>query len=333
MKPRVSVIIPIYNAQNYLEQCIDSVVNQTVKNIEIILVDDESTDDSGKMCDEWRKRDSRINVVHIKKSGVSNARNKGIQLANSKYIMFVDSDDWIKNTMVDVLLNKIDNSKADVVFCDYINVQGTRKINCEKVIDYKLYQKAEIPYVIRNMFGGGKYFSSVWRGVYRKEIIDKNNIIFSNMKFAEDMLFNIEFLINCNCVDVIENKLYYYRENLGSSLQRLKNNLEEMQKLPNNIFRIFEKYEKTAYYNFEIENEIQIAIERIFNINYRYNSFKSNMIKLRDNYSNMFIKISKKNNKVQLCNNKQWLKLYITLILEKADRKLRKRANNETKNK
>ena len=99
-EPLISVIIPVYNVEEYLDRCLESATLQTYKNIEIILIDDGSTDNSGKMCDEWAEKDRRIRVIHQKNGGLSNARNKGIEEAKGEFISFIDSDDWIEANML-----------------------------------------------------------------------------------------------------------------------------------------------------------------------------------------------------------------------------------------
>mgnify|MGYP002561347008 FL=1 len=210
LKPVISVIVPVYNVEKYLEKCVQSVLAQTFKEIEILLIDDDSTDSSGRMCEEWAKKDSRIRVFHIENIGVSNARNQGIKNSNSPYIMFVDSDDWIKKDMVECLLKNIEESKSQAVFCNYITVRDGEETPCEGILEYKVYQSDEVAKIISNMFGGGRYYSSIWRGIYKREIIENRNICFQNLQFAEDLVFNLEYLLNCSRVKIIKDELYYY---------------------------------------------------------------------------------------------------------------------------
>ena len=114
----VSVIIPVYNVEKYLKDCINSILNQTYSNWEMILVDDGSVDNSGDICDKFSKNDSRIHVIHQTNKGVSFARNKGIEKANGEYLIFIDSDDWIENNMFEEMITAINNTKADACYCD-----------------------------------------------------------------------------------------------------------------------------------------------------------------------------------------------------------------------
>ena len=126
----ISVIVPVYNVEKYIKKCLDSIIYQTYKNIEIILVDDGSTDNSGIICDVYKERDKRIKVIHKKNNGVSAARNTGIENANGKWISFVDSDDWIDKNYFEILISKIYNNDIDCILCCYNRVV---KNNVEKV--------------------------------------------------------------------------------------------------------------------------------------------------------------------------------------------------------
>ena len=124
----VSIIVPVYNVEKYLERCLDSLINQTLKDIEIILVDDGSTDDSGNICDKYAKKDKRIKVIHKENGGLSDARNIGLSIANGRYLQFVDSDDFIHKQMIEILYNTIINNNADISICDFDKVYENTKI-------------------------------------------------------------------------------------------------------------------------------------------------------------------------------------------------------------
>ena len=119
MESLISVIVPVYNVENYLDKCIESIVNQTYKNLEIILVDDGSLDSSSKICDEWAVKDNRIKVIHKTNGGVSSARNEGLKNANGDFIAFVDSDDWLELNMYEKLISKQKETNTDIVFSGY----------------------------------------------------------------------------------------------------------------------------------------------------------------------------------------------------------------------
>ena len=126
--PKISIIVPVYNVKNYLKRCVETLTQQTLKEIEIILVDDGSTDSSGKLCDTLAKKDSRIKVIHQKNQGLSEARNNGMKIATGDYIGFVDSVDKVALDMFEKLYNRSVITKADVVFCDYANVKNNKVV-------------------------------------------------------------------------------------------------------------------------------------------------------------------------------------------------------------
>ena len=127
MEKKVSVIIPVYNVEKYLKECIQSVLRQTYKNLEIILVDDGSKDNSGNICDEYAKRDERIKVIHKKNGGLSDARNAGIDICTGEYIAFLDSDDFIEEDMYEFLVKNLEKAKADISICQVYYVYKNAK--------------------------------------------------------------------------------------------------------------------------------------------------------------------------------------------------------------
>lgn len=219
----VSIIIPVYNTKDYLESCIESVLNQTYKNLEVILIDDGSTDGSEKICDLYAKEDARIKVVHQKNKGMVEAVNQGISIASGKFIAFVDSDDWIESDAYEYMMNKIED--CDLIsaglFLDYYE-SGDRKkrISC---IPEKLYSGIEdMEYIWKNMI---RYQNTDQLGIlvsrcvnlYRKDIVKK---IYKqrprNVVYGEDRIFTFMYLLNCKSVKIVDDAFYHYRMNAGS---------------------------------------------------------------------------------------------------------------------
>lgn len=183
MKDTISIIIPVYNVEKYLKKCIKSIINQTYTNIEIILVDDGSTDNSGKICDELKNKDSRIVVIHKKNGGLSEARNVGIENATGKYIAFVDSDDYILNDMYEILYRNLIENDADISICKYIYIKEEDKIDLKTdtnniIIMNNLHAMKEL--LLNKMIT-----NHAWNKLYKKEIFD--NIKFSVGKKYEDI--------------------------------------------------------------------------------------------------------------------------------------------------
>ena len=145
-KPKVSIIVPIYNAEEELRKSVDSILAQTEKNIEIILIDDGSKDQSLKICEQYAEMDSRIRVIHQENAGVSSARNKGILAAMGEYLGFVDSDDWIESDMYEALLTEARRTEADVVMCDVTTVYSDGKTQADTITqlsDNTILQKSD----------------------------------------------------------------------------------------------------------------------------------------------------------------------------------------------
>lgn len=193
---KISVIVPVYNVEQYLTRCLESIICQTFADLEIILVDDGATDNSGKICDEFALKDSRITVVHKENGGLSSARNTGLDIAKGEFITFVDSDDWILPDAFEYLLNLIEKNEADIVSADY-NFTDGRAINknedyCEKEICgteeiLKFYLEQDRLHD-RNDF-------PVWIKLYRKKMF--SNIRFPYGKLYEDSITNFKILSNC----------------------------------------------------------------------------------------------------------------------------------------
>ncbi|WP_195244231.1 glycosyltransferase family 2 protein [Clostridium celatum] len=248
MIPLISIIIPVYNAEKYLEQCIDSVLNQSIGNWELILVNDGSKDSSGSICDRYKDIDKRIDVIHISNSGVSHARNVGIRQANSKYVMFVDSDDWIHRDMLKDMLKTIKNTNDQLVVSGVTNVFKDKQIekNFTKIESISLENNSEgFIELIKDYSIYGPC-----RKIYIKEIIDKNNICFKKeLFFGEDLVFNLQYLEHIKSISIINKSYYYYRMNETSITNTFKvrkpNNINEINiRLNNYIKKHYDENEK-----------------------------------------------------------------------------------------
>lgn len=201
--PKISVIVPIYNSENYLNRCIDSILKQSFKDFEIILVNDGSTDNSCNICSNYALYDSRIRLINQINQGVSYARNKGLNNASGTYVIHVDSDDFIEENMLADMYNMTENGKIDIVISDYfVDYQDKSKI-----VHQDNYEKTED--VIRGILSG-KIHGSVCNKLIRREIYANNNIQFNtSLTLCEDMLFNIEYLLHASSVK-FTNKAYLH---------------------------------------------------------------------------------------------------------------------------
>ena len=203
----VSIIVPIYNIEKYLERCIESLIKQTHKNIEIWLIDDGSTDNSRKICDEWMDNDSRINVIHKKNGGVSSARNVGLNNCKGEYVVFVDADDYVKENYIEVLLNSAVENNCEMAIVNFIEKYSDGR---EKKVGYttksKLLNRKEF---LDNLCNKNSYKSGPFNKIFLRKIIVENNILFDeNVFYGEDLFFIVEFS------QKIERFFYEYDEHL-----------------------------------------------------------------------------------------------------------------------
>ena len=213
--PRISIIIPVYNVEKYLPQCLESVCRQTYSFLEIILVDDGSTDDSGIICDIWAAKDSRIKVIHQNNSGVSSARNAGLQFASGEYIGFVDSDDWIESNMYEKLATAIRN--ADTVSCGYVDYPYGEGVPVPKgTKNQPICDSAD---AIIAFFERNGYFTTLWNKLFRREVVMHEGKLIqfdTSLSFGEDEVWLLMILRNCNRVGFVPEALYHWRPRSGS---------------------------------------------------------------------------------------------------------------------
>ena len=215
---KVSIVIPIYNVEKFLADAIESVLNQTYKNLEVILVDDGSPDNCGKICDEYALKDERIKVIHKVNGGLSAARNSGIEIATGDYIMFLDSDDLLTENACELFLNKIESENADYVIGNYINCDEDGTVwekpifNTEKYSEFKLDIKDYTDsFFIMN--------SSACNKMFRREFIEKLGLRFEVGLPAEDAIFTTYCFIKSTRVFYIPDIIYIYRQrNAGTSI-------------------------------------------------------------------------------------------------------------------
>lgn len=220
MDPLISVIVPIFNAQQYMEKCIDSILKQTYEKLEIILVDDGSTDSSLSICQEYAQKDDRIIVISKSNGGVSSARNVGINIAKGKYIAFVDSDDWIEHSSFEFLLNTSKEFNADVVIHPMIfespNRQFTSNVSEEIITFDKVEAICEV--LLERKFGG--HFPNKF---FKRELFPQN-IFDEEVHVYEDLLAIVNIFMRCNKVIYINKYFYHYRMNNESAMHQPYNN-------------------------------------------------------------------------------------------------------------
>ena len=206
-EPLISVIVPIYNVEKYLRRCVDSILAQTYKNLEVILVDDGSPDACPAICDEYAQKDKRIKVVHKQNGGVSSARNTGLDVATGDYIAFVDSDDYIEVDMYETLLNTMQREQTDLVICNnYNNYQN-------KVYIASKYDSGKIDITSeegrRLIVASEEINTSVpWNKLYKKSVLSER--FDESISWGEDQKFNYNYISNCKSIFYISKPLYHY---------------------------------------------------------------------------------------------------------------------------
>lgn len=209
MEDLITIIVPVYNVEKYIKKCIDSILHQTYKNLEIILVDDESPDNCGTICDEYTQKDYRVRVIHKKNGGLSDARNIGLKIANGKYIGFIDSDDYIKRNMIQDLYNLLKEKNADISICAYELLNEDEKPKANK--SGKIYSFDSIE-AIRELLMSKLITSHCWNKLYKKELWE--NIEFPiGRKFEDIAVMHLIFEKAKRIVYKDEIGYYYIKRN------------------------------------------------------------------------------------------------------------------------
>ena len=256
--PKISVIIPVYNSKKYLSQCVDSVLNQSFKNFELILIDDESSDGSDLECDEYLKKDNRVVVVHQKNSGVSSARNAGLDIARGKYIAFIDSDDYIANDYLEVLYNALEKTNSDLAvayhtrfFTDKINdiknINDTGRLLIVDSLD-KFYKS----------FNERGNIDVVWNKLYKKELFD--GLRFPVSRRYEDVYLIHRLLTKCESFCIIDKHLYFYRQHASSFI--CNNNKVDLLWTYASLINFYStEYINNSFLTLNIYNAIKLARE------------------------------------------------------------------------
>ena len=210
-QPLISVIVPIYKVEKHLDRCVESIVNQTYKNLEIILVDDGSPDNCPQMCDSWADKDKRIKVVHKENGGLSDARNAGMPFATGEIISFIDSDDWIELDMFEKMLNRMQEDNSDVVSCGvkWVEEDGTliRDVTSEDEI-------LDTTAAMKELLNDIKLKQHVWNKIYKYDLI--KDIPFEKGKYHEDVFWSYQVVGIAKKVSVVKESFYNYVQRSNS---------------------------------------------------------------------------------------------------------------------
>lgn len=245
---KVSILMPIYNVEKYLRECIDSILIQTYTNFELILVDDGSPDNCGKIIDEYGKKDKRVIAIHQENAGVDAARNNAINNAEGKYIAFIDSDDAYEINYLENLVDAIENDDSDMAVCSFI------PFGIDNLPKFKMISKRTVNGIsaMQLALGYNSVNGYVWNKLFKREIIEKYHLHFEDGYWAcDDILFTGNYIYYCKKVSVINDSLYRYRQ-VASGANRVRYSGVPFDKKWMSSFKVTEHF-KTLYKNEDVE--------------------------------------------------------------------------------
>lgn len=319
----VSIIVPVYNVENFLEKCIDSLLNQSYSNIEIILVDDGSPDSFADICDKYSSLDSRVVTIHKKNGGLSSARNAGLRICKGAYIMFVDSDDWIAQDLIEKMVKEIQEHSVQLVTCGRCVVDG----NIKKYITSGKNEMLSVEEVIKKSIFNDKIGIAAWGKLYERQILDQ--ILFPEGEIHEDVAVIYNIFNRCSSIFVMNYAGYYYRYNSeGISKQSYSTKYDVVLKhVLDNERMINSKYPHLACYSATMV--AQSCVDMLVKIlkteggyetfNLQYNKYRDNLILRKREYIIFVISMPKRLiwSLIFLVGNKTWAKLYKKLGIYK----------------
>ncbi len=312
MNPLISIIVPVYNVENYLRKCLNSIINQTYKNLEIILIDDGSTDESGKICDEYAGRDDRIKAIHKYNAGVVEARIDGLKESKAEYIIFVDSDDFIEINFVSVMYKNLKEYNVDLVCCQYFDYDGN-SIKTPERPKCGYYNKKDIENILKTNFlydktaGIAGFNPFLWCKLIKRNKLSGCLEEGRNLFYGEDQVTILSLLYAIDSMTVIKDYLYFYRKRAGQATATYKDALWE------NIDFYFYKLHEIDRKDF-LKNQIKLRslamVTMLTNMLIAEKSYSSIESVLKK-YSNLAFVIRARKNKYKDFNNKRKIQLFL----------------------
>lgn len=261
MEPLISVIVPIYKIDKYLGICIESIINQTYKNLEIILVDDGSPDRCPEICDLYAKKDKRIKVVHKENGGLVSARKAGLQESTGEYIGYVDGDDWIGKGFYQSLISSAIATKSEVVIAGFSRDLFDKSNHILNAIDSGVYEGEKLKEIWGRMISFGDFYKHgittyVWNKLFKREVLfDKQMAVDNRITVGEDAAVTYPVLTNCNRICITENCAYHYRQREDSMLKQAGNFYDEAVRL-----KILYEYLSDALEKYNLQSQIDDLI-------------------------------------------------------------------------
>lgn len=246
MNPTVSIIVPVYNAEEYLKRCVDSILQQEYKDFELILVNDGSKDSSGAICDAYAQEDPRVKVVHKENTGVSDTRNLALDMAKGTYIQFLDSDDWITPDATKLLVRSAMEQECDLVIADFYRVVGEHLSHKGDIEETDVMTQEEFAsHMMENP--ADFYYGVLWNKLYKREIIEEHNIrMDKTISWCEDFIFNMEYFLHAHSFYALQAPIYYYLKRKGSLVSQ-SINLSKTVQMKLTVFEYYNQFYKNVY--------------------------------------------------------------------------------------
>ena len=260
MNPKVSIIIPIYNAEKHLRRCVDSVLKQDFEDFELILMNDGSRDSSGMICDTYAEKDERVRVVHKENSGVSDTRNQAMTLARGEYLQFLDSDDWITPDATGLLVRMAKEHDCEMVIADFYRVIGERLSPKGKIREDGILSRED--FAMEMMENPADfYYGVLWNKLYRRDIIEKNNLCMDkDISWCEDFIFNMEYIRHVKQVYALHVPMYYYVKTPGSLVSQGTSIAKTIQ-MKRTVFKCYKEFYKEVFKEEDYE-KIRLQVYR-----------------------------------------------------------------------
>ena len=258
MRPMVSIIVPIYNAEQYLRRCVDSILNQEYTDYELLLVNDGSTDASGDICEEYRDRDPRVIVIQKENTGVSDSRNRALDRARGKYLQFLDSDDWITPDATRLFVRAAEEYGCDLVISDFYRVVGERLSPKGDIEEEGVLTREEFAaHMMENP--ADFYYGVLWNKLYRRDIVEEHKLrMDTDISWCEDFMFNLEYIRYAKVFYALHAPIYYYVKRKGS-LASQGINISKTVKMKLNVFEYYNNFYKHVLEEEDYEkNRLQV---------------------------------------------------------------------------
>ena len=258
MRPMVSIIVPVYNAEQYLRRCVDSILNQEYTDFEVFLVNDGSTDSSGDICEEYGNKDTRVIVIQKENTGVSDSRNRALDRARGKYLQFLDSDDWITPDATRLFVRAAEEYGCDMVISDFYRVVGERLSPKGDIEEEGVLTREEFAaHMMENP--ADFYYGVLWNKLYRRDIVEEHKLrMDTDISWCEDFMFNLEYIRYAKVFYALHAPIYYYVKRKGS-LASQGINISKTVKMKLNVFEYYNNFYKHVLEEEDYEkNRLQV---------------------------------------------------------------------------